>query len=270
MRISAHHAHVFPPAMKSDATIDTLLRLMDDCGIEQAVCFAPFPHACQDALAPNDWLAAELKSQPRLCGFGTVDVRRQDLRDQVRHIADLGLRGVKFHPNAQEFGILDPCAHEVYAVAQDLDLFITFHCGVHASPLLKTRPILFDEVAWQYPRLRFSLEHVGGYHFFAETLAVLFNHLPPPWEPDKRCNVFAGLSSCFCPEVNRFWYLGPERLRELVAQVGADYIIYGMDFPYYRQREVNVGLQAVRDLGLSQEDQAKILGGNLRRELRLP
>lgn len=43
MRIFANHAHVFPRAVREDGTVDALLRVMDDCGIEKAVAFATFP-----------------------------------------------------------------------------------------------------------------------------------------------------------------------------------------------------------------------------------
>ena len=42
-RITVNHAHVFPPSINPDGTIDRLYKLMDACGIEEAVCFARLP-----------------------------------------------------------------------------------------------------------------------------------------------------------------------------------------------------------------------------------
>src|SRR5207249_3256680 len=210
--------------------------------------------------------ADELNRRPRLAGFGTVDVRRDDVAAQVKQIADLGFKGIKLHPNAQEFDILSPKLFEVYAKAQELKLFITFHTGVHQSRLEMMRVLRFDEIAWNFPHLRFSMEHVGGYHFFNEALAVIFNHVPPPWAPDTKCNVFAGLTSIFTPDRNRFWYQGDERIKELKAQVGAQQLIFGLDFPYNLERETNTALETIRRL-FDEKEQALILGGNLRREL---
>jgi len=128
--------------------------------------------------------------------------------------------------------------------------------------------LLFDEIAWKFPRLRFSLEHVGGYHFFSEALAVMFNHVPPPWKPGTN-NVFAGLTSVFSRQTNRFWYLSRERLLELVAQVGARQLIFGLDFPYNGEAETKLGIDTIRGLCLSDEETRLILGGNLARELKL-
>ena len=267
--VFVNHAHVFPPGVNPDGTIDRLLRLMDCCGIDSAVCFAPFPHnaACCD-LNGNAWLADELARQPRLHGFGTLDLRREDVAGQVKQIADLGFTGIKMHPNAQGFAILSPRAFEAYAAAQEQNLFVSFHTGVHRSRLKDSRVIDFDEIAWEFPNLRFSMEHVGGSHFFNEAMAVLFNHCPTPWAPGK-CNVFAGLASIFSTKTNPFWHIEPSKLRELARQIGVKQLIFGLDFPYNQEEETKLGLSTIRSLGLSDADVAMILGGNLRRELGL-
>ena len=267
IRALANHAHVLPESINPNGTVDRLLRLLDACAIEQAVAFAPFAHQAEKAGIgdPNVWLAQQIKPHRRLLAFGTIDPRRDDVRDQVDRCADLGFKGLKLHPNAQGFDILAPRMFEVYATAQERRLFCTFHSGVHRARLMQTSVLRFDEVAWNFPDLRFSLEHVGGYHFFHEALAVIFNHLPPPWETG-RCNVFAGLASVFTSDHNRFWHLTDDRLRELHAQVGVRQLIFGLDFPYNLERETNVALETIRRL-FGAEDQALILGGNLQREL---
>jgi uncharacterized protein len=267
MRISVNHAHVTPESINPNGTIQRLLALMDDCEIDEAIAFAPFPAQCDAVkIDANRWLAGELSAQPRLRGFGTIDFRRDDLVDQVRRAKDLGMLGLKLHPNVQHFAILSDKAKTVYAAASDAGLFVTFHSGLHQSRLRDCRVIDFDEVAWDFPKLRFSLEHVGGYSFFNEALAVIFNHVAPPWKPAP-CNVYGGLASIFTTHQNRMWHLSREQLLELHAQVGADQLIFGLDFPYNQQRETKMGLETIRGLGLPDADVEKILGGNLRRVL---
>ena len=253
--VLAHHAHVFPPSVNANGTADRLLRLMDECGIDQAVCFAPFAHQVQAlGIDPVAWLADELKSRPRLYGFGTVDVRRRDLRDQVRRIAGFGFRGIKVHPNAQEFDMLGEAALELYGAAQDENLFLTFHSGVHHYRIRHYNVLNFDEIAWNFPKLRLSLEHVGGYSFFPEALAVIVNNIPFPPRPGERPRVFGGLTSVFTPHYNRFWYMPRERLLEAVAQAGASLLIFGLDFPYNLEDNTKLGLRTLRELGLPGDD----------------
>jgi uncharacterized protein len=266
--IYANHAHLSPASINPNGTVDRLLQLLDACGIEGAVCFAPFAHQVRNAgLRPNDWLAESIAGRPRLRGFGTLDFAAPDMAAQVRRIAELGLAGLKMHPNAQEYDLLCPRAMEAYAQAEELGLFVSFHTGVHAYRLAHTAMWKFDEVAQYFPRLRFSLEHMGGYHFFNEALAVLFNHYPPPWVQGQKCHVFAGLASIFTEHQNRMWHLRPDQITEIVLQTSAEQCIFGLDFPYNLERETNIGLETISSLPLSQEQKDLILGGNLRREL---
>jgi hypothetical protein len=268
--ILAHHAHVFPEAVKPNGSLDRLLRLLDACDIAQAVCFAPF--AQQMNADPVNWLAGELKSRDtdRLFGFATVDFSRTDLKDQVRRIRDLGFRGIKLHPNVQEFDILGDAALQVYEQAERESLFLTFHSGVHHYRLAHYAVWKFDEVAWRYPTLRISMEHVGGYSYFNEALAIIVNGIPFPAVPGKRPRVFGGLTSVFTKDFLRFWYMDDERLREAILQGGPAQFFFGLDFPYNLEENTKIGIARIRALGLSAEDEALILGGNLRRELGYP
>ena len=275
MHVFAHHAHVFPASVNPNGTIDRLLQMLDACGIDEAVCFAPFAHQAKGAgVDPVEWLARELARRERLYGFGTVDLRRENtmlpVADQVRRIREFGLRGIKMHPNAQQFDLLSPEAFEAYAAAQKHGLFVTFHSGVHHYRIKHYNVLKFDEVAHHFPSLRFSLEHVGGYHFFPEALAVIVNRIPFPPVPGRRCNVYGGLTSVFTPHYNRYWYMSRERLTEAVLQATPDQLIFGLDFPYNLEDNTLMGLQALRSLGLEPQQLAKILGGNLRDALGLP
>jgi len=268
--IFAHHAHVFPDSVNPDGTIERLLRLLDACDIDGAVCFAPFPYQVVGKdLDPNQWLAKRLATQPRLAGFGTIDMHRGDIAEQVRIAAELGLKGLKLHPQVQEFDLLSKEAFEAYGAAQERNLFITFHSGVHHYRIKSYRVLDFDEVAEHFPNLRFSLEHIGGYSFFHEALAVITNRIPFPPVPGKRCNVFGGLSSIFTHHYNRYWYMNRERLEEVVAQVGPELLIFGLDFPYNLEENTKIGIARLRELGLPAADLDLILGGNIRREIGL-
>jgi hypothetical protein len=270
LRIFANHAHVFPASVNPNGTIDRLLRMMDACGIEQAVCFAPFTsQLIGTGIDQNHWLAAEVAGKSRLVGFGTLDLKRDDIKSQVKQAADLGLRGLKMHPNVQEFDILCPAAMQAYDAAQELGLFITFHSGVHRYRIAHYEVLKFDEVAYQFPDLRFSLEHVGGYAFFNEALAVITNNIPYPPIPGHEPRVYGGLTSIFTPDYIRMWYMPPERLAELIAQTGAERLIFGLDFPYNLEENTQTALRTLQGLGLPEEQLGLILGQNLRHALRL-
>jgi predicted TIM-barrel fold metal-dependent hydrolase len=268
--IFANHAHVFPAAVNPNGTIDRLLQLLDNCDIERAVCFAPFgAQMDKQSDRPNAWLAKELRGRgnDRLTGFGTVDFRRDDIAEQVREVSDLGFRGLKIHPNIQQIDILSEKAKQAYGAAEERNLFITFHTGVHHYRIDHYRVTKFDEIAFNFPKLRMSLEHVGGYSFFNEAIAVIFNNIPFPPVPGKKPRVYAGLTSIFTRDYLPFWYMPHERFEELERQVGVELLIFGLDFPYNLEENTKTALRTIEEWIPIESKRSLVLGGNLRREL---
>ncbi len=263
--IFANHAHVFPKELRPEATAEKLIEFMDECGIDKAVAFAPFDDRFHEGGfegSQNVWLANEIKGMDRLVGFGTIDFHN-NLRDEVDRIADLGLKGIKMHPPYQEFIIDGPEAFQVYERAQELGLFISFHSGMHWHRLRDNRVILFDEVAWNFPDLKFSMEHIGGYHFFKEALAVMCNN------SRRGGNVFAGWTSVS----NRKgkgdeWALTDDELEIVVAQTGEDQSIFGLDFPYSKPEHIKSDIARIKSLDISESAKEKILGKTLERVLK--
>lgn len=264
IRITANHAHVFPGHVREDGTPSALLELMDQCGIERCVAFATFHGFLgpQDE-DPNAWLAREIKGNDRLLGFGVIDFDRGDLRGQVDRIAELGFSGIKLHPAFQRFVIDGEKPFEVYRRAEELGLFLSFHTGVHWHRIADYNMLRFDEVAYHFKKLRFSMEHLGGYCFFHEGVAVMLNNQHQKDEP----RLYAGLTSVFDTNENRAWHLSDERIRELLWQTGENAAIFGLDFPYNGREKIAYAIRHVTDMDIPQSAKEKILGGNLRRLL---
>ena len=264
-RIWANHAHVFPEASRPDGSIENLKILMDECGIEKAVCFTCFRDQYERSGLPGDavgWLADSIKDDDSLIGFGTIDFTRDDITYQVERIADLGLKGIKIHPAFQEINIMGDKAQQVYAAAQEKKLFISFHTGLHWHRIKDYNLLLFDEVAWFYPELRFSMEHIGGYHFFREALAVMCNSSRNP----AGNTVFAGwtkiaMSANGLPST---WSLTDEELRTVIHQTGNERSIFGLDFPYNKADRAKAAIERIKNLDIPEEAKIGILGGNLR------
>ncbi len=263
--IFANHAHVFPEEVRPDGTVEKLIELMDDCGIDKAVCFAPFSGRLEEAgfeTPANEWLAKAIKGNDRLVGFGTVDFKK-NLRDEVDRIAELGFKGIKMHPPYQEFIIDGEEAFQVYERAEELGLFISFHAGMHWHRLRDNRVILFDEVAWNFPKLRFSLEHIGGYHFFNEGLAVMCNNSRKGDD-----YVFAGWTTIRDRYGMTAWSLTDEQLETVILQTGENRSIFGLDFPYCKATDIKWDIERIKRLNISEECKEKILGGTLEKLLK--
>ena len=263
MVVFANHAHVFPKTVRPDGTIEELLKLMDACHIDQAVCFAPFANQVTGlGIEPNQWLAGALEKHDTLYGFGTIDLDKGHTGKQAEAIAKLGFRGVKLHPAYQKFNILADELNDFYAAAEELGLLLCFHLGVHWHRIKDYHPLLCDELAHNYPDLKFSMEHVGGLSFFLDALAVITNNMDSSREHN---NIYGGITSVLNKRQNLLWYLGNERMELLANLIGSQHMIFGLDFPYNGVYEVNEAIAAIKSLDLTDEDKELILGGNLAR-----
>ncbi len=265
-RIFANHCHIYPKGHRRNGTVDTLKAVMEECGIEKAVAFAPFPHVMKDAGLTqdrNEYLARQITNDERIVGFGTVDFDRDDIADQVRHIASLGFKGVKVHPAAQEISVVGEKAFALYAEAVEQGLFLSFHTGLHWYRIKDYHPLLFDEVAWHFPELKFSMEHIGGYHFFRDALAVICNNS----RHEPHANVYAGWTSIADAGKKDLWSLSDDELLTVIQQTGSEQSIFGTDFPFKSAKRIQAAIDRFEALPISEEAKNGLFGQNLARVL---
>ena len=220
-KVFANHAHVFEEAVRPHGTIERLKALMAEAGIDKAVTFAPISGGPRAQMSepdknPNVWLAGAIKGDADLYGFGTIDFSKENLREQTEQIADLGLRGIKLHPAYQQFKVNGERAYQVYEAAERCGLFLSFHTGVHWHRLSDYTMLLFDDLTYDFPNLKFSMEHIGGYCFFKEAVAVIANRRGNAADP----HVFAGWTSIYDKGL---WYISDAELSAPhYGHVGAD------------------------------------------------
>lgn len=271
-KIFANHAHVFPKGSKDNAQIENLKELMEKCGIEGAVCFAPFNHQTERVgikINQNKWLYEEIKNEKNLIGFGTINFDIGSIQNQVKEIKELGFKGIKIHPAAQEVKVDGRELFEVYAEAEKQGLFVSFHTGLHWHRIKDYSMLLFDEVAYNFPNLKFSMEHVGGYSFFREALLVMNNN------ERKGNNIYAGLTSISMEEDalgnlrQGAWSLTDDDLCTLIHQTGEKNSIFGLDFPYKDVEYTKNAIERIKNLPITEDAKKGILGENLKAVLNL-
>ncbi|MBQ4518777.1 MAG: amidohydrolase family protein [Clostridia bacterium] len=259
MKIIANHAHLFQPEVREVGTMQALESLMEECHIDQAVCFAPFTANYKDTgINQNRWLYEQIKNKDKFFGFGTIDFSKDNLKEQTEEIYQLGLNGIKMHPAFQKFKVDGDRACQVYEVAEKYGLPISFHTGVHWYRISHYNTLLYDEVAYRFPELKICMEHVGGYSFFNEALAVMCNN------PGR---IYAGLTSVFTKDYNIIWYLGKEKVKDLLWLTGVEQSVFGLDFPYNDAQKTKVSIKELNDcideMQLGEEAKEKVFGGNL-------
>jgi hypothetical protein len=173
------------------------------------------------AEVPNRYVADYVNRFPqKLIGFAGIDPTEGDAAAEVRFVkGELRLRGITLSPPNQDFHPTDTRAMRVYSAAEELEMPILVHPG---SPFTEQgkmefgRPVLLDEVARTFPRLRIIVAHLG-YPWVDETICLLGKH----------ANVYADISGL----IRRPW----QAYNTLVSvhQYGViDKLLFGSDFPY--------------------------------------
>lgn len=273
MRLFVSHCHVGATRFgqsphPQDGTLPRLVEVLRANEVDGAVVFAPFAHeglgwgaeAAKAFADPNDWLLTALRDYPQFRGFATVNPGEKGAAERLAQLIRAGLKGVKVHPPVHGIVVNDPSLDDFWSAAAELGAPVHIHTGVHGSLLNTYRPLLLDEVAQRHPRLNIIMDHLGGYAFFNEALAVLHNNP----------NVYAGLTQC-SGRAN-IYRVSRERLDVLLETVGPNRIIYGLDYPWNDDNEAALAedLAWIRSWGLSRDDMAKVLGGNLLRLIGEP
>ena len=263
MKIIANHAHLMPPHTEDGnnrwpaGDADMLLKHLDYCGIDRAVIFPPFAcqvgHSMKDA---NLWALRQVRMHPdRFIPAGTIFPLAKDILEMLNILHAEGIRLAKIHPSIDLHDIADPQAGACYAKAEEYGIALDYHTGPHGSRLAWADPKKYDDMAWDYPKLKLVFEHLGGRTYFEEFMAILSNH--------KRGRIFGGLTSVLSYETHKMWYLGLEKIVSLVECAGANTLIYGLDFPWNAAETNKRDIELVRSLTISESDKERILGGNL-------
>ena len=244
-RAMEHLEEVYQTKAPFDGRVGTLLRHMDESGVDISVIL-PVATKPSQVESINTW-AAEVQSERLVC-FGALHPDYPRPRAEIRRMRRMGLRGVKFHPNFQEFHPDDERMFPIYEALAEEGLVVLFHAGNDMRPRERVfaSPERIAKVAERFPGLRLVAAHLGGYLMWREAEEHLVGH--PVWL--DLSYVFAALPT--------------REVARLVRLHGPDRVLFGTDFPFARQDET---IERVRSLGLSEAELGAILGGNAERLL---
>ncbi len=148
-------------------------------GVDRAIVFGI--RAFHTGLtSPNAYIAAYAAEHPdRIIGFAAVDPSHDNVRETLTEALDvLKLRGVKLGPVYQNIHPLDERMLEVYEFCQARNVPIMIHQGAtfpRTAPLKYALPILLEDVALQFPRLKMVIAHLG-HPWIAETIVLIRKH----------------------------------------------------------------------------------------------
>ena len=165
-------------------SLEEMLKEMDEAGYEKVIITA----VKQWSWKHNEWitnpsieLIKELvdKSNGKVVGGVGYDPLKMDesLLEIDKAIKEYGFKYIYFHPQGFNLPPNDKRFYPAYVKAFEYDVPIGFQAG-HSAEVLPSevgRPIYIDEVAIQFPTIRFILSHTG-WPWVDEWIAMIWKH----------------------------------------------------------------------------------------------
>jgi predicted TIM-barrel fold metal-dependent hydrolase len=259
------HTHIFPDkiaekTMQSllaginymytavhDGTTAGLLKNMDDWGIDKSVVLPIVTRQTQTKNV-NEW-AAEISSD-RLVSFGSIYPHTDDYKRDIDFVSGLGLRGLKFHAEYQNFNADDELMLKIYDYALSKGLIILHHGGLdEAFPgSSRSAPEMFARVAKEMKGGVIIAAHLGGYKLWDDVEEYL-----------------AGSDIYFDTSMGFDYYTQDQFLR-IVKKHGTDKILFASDSPWSNAK---TEAEHIMGLPLTDDEKSAILSGNALRILNV-
>lgn len=262
------HTHIFPNNIAaravaslakaggiepfSDGTLTDTLRLMDDAGVDKAVLVSVATKR-EQMRTINDFL--KTSESERFLPFGAMYPATENgcgaMLEELEYIKQLGFKGIKMHPEYQNFYPDDELLDPFYDLCAQYEIAITYHAGedIGFRPPYHGTPERFSSLAKKFPKLKIICAHFGGWRRWEETIAEL----------SDLENVY--YDTAFCTK-----YLDNATAERLINKKGAQRIMLGSDLPWEKPSE---SINFIDSLKISGREKELILGENAKRILEL-
>ena len=248
MKIIDIHAHVYPDpialkAAKSirnyyhlgddmDGTVSALLERGSAAGVYHYLILpvAVKPEHVQNI---NNFTCQQVQQQDCFTGFGTVHAGMENILEEVRRIEQMGLKGIKLHPDCQRFDIDDPRLFPLYEEIQGR-LPMMMHLGDENFD--HSHPARLRKVLDHFPKLEVCAAHFGGHTMYDTAMEYLTD------------------TNCILDISSTLMFLDKKIAESYVNHYGAERLAFGTDYPVWdpvREMELFLAL----DLTVEQKEQ---------------
>ncbi len=257
------HTHIFPAEIakravstlsersrlvpETDGTADDTLKKMDECGIDSCVCLniATKPSQMRKINAYMKEISSE-----RLIPFGTIHPDGENAIDELDFIKECGFKGIKLHPDYQNFYADEKRMYDIYLRCCELELLIIFHsgydiglgCPIHCTPLM------LKNVSERFPKLKIVAAHFGGYGLWHDVEELL--------------------GSCDNVFFDTAFSLGLDKslAEKLINKKGAEKILLASDCPWESPKH---SIEFIESLNITSKEKDLIFGENAKKLLCL-
>ena len=260
------HTHIFPDGIapktipfleqrsgiqaNTDGMLKGLLRAMEETNVDVSVVHpvvtkpSQFDTVNQFAKMVND------SCDGKVISFGGIHPDCEDYKGKLEYIKELGLPGIKLHPDYQGVFIDDERYMKIIEYADALDLMILTHAGmdiglpdpVHCPPDRMRKVI--DAI---HPK-KLIVAHLGGWRQWEDALEHLIGE-----------NIY--LDTAFCMD-----YISEDLFLKIWEKHDKDKLLFATDSPWGEAKKT---VKQLKKMPLSEEEIKDILANNAKKLLGL-
>lgn len=224
------HVHVYPDKIAEKAamgtgsfyglnmtyngTVSQLKEESKKVGIAHAVIFSVATTPKQ-VRSINDFIAQTVSEDKGFfTGLGAIHPLTEDIEGELKYVKQLGLKGVKIHPEIQNFILDDERSLEICRLCEKYDLILFAHTGDKRFDM--SNPNRLKTILEKFPNLTVVAAHLSGWSVWEQVK----NTLP------KYKNLYVDCSSSFP-------FLSYDKAVELVREYGSERVMWGSDYPMW-------------------------------------
>ena len=281
MRIIDIHTHTFPERIASaaleelqnasgskahtDGTNTGLKKSMQEAGIDVSIVLPVVTNPVK-ASSMNNYAARQNESfeETGIFSIGGIHPETPDIRGVLEEARDLGLRGIKLHPDYYGVMFNDIRIKRIIDIASELGLFIITHAGMDIGlypPICCTIDAIEDVIDDVHPE-KLILAHMGGWMNWEEVTRRLYG---APVYVDTAFSI--GEIVWLSDETEKPYHqMSDDMFRTMVKAFGADKIIFGTDCPWAEQKDY---VDRMNAMGLSDNELELIFHKNAEKILGL-
>ena len=231
----------------TDGTRDGLVRSMREAGIDYSIAL-PLANTPDNVRGVNRW--AQLQNQAPVFLLGSIHPFADNPDKLLKQIAAMGLKGIKVHPEYQDFSFDDERLFPLWEACINNDIFVITHAGEDSNfkPPYKSNPKSLLKFHQRFSALKLIIAHLGSFRMW-----------------DEAEEHIAGLP-VYLDLAFTLGHIPDDQLIRIIRKHGAERILFGTDSPWCDQAQA---VKHLRSLPLDEHEKELILGLNAARLLNI-
>ncbi|MBO7218261.1 MAG: amidohydrolase family protein [Clostridia bacterium] len=232
-----------------NGSLSGLLSSMNNFGVDLSVVQPVITKPSQTKHL-NEWAAKITEENKNIISFGGIHPHSPTWKEDIDFVCSLGLRGLKFHCEYQNFKVDDPFMLKIYDYAFSKGLIILHHAGYDPAfrAPFKSSPRMFYNVSKAMQGGVMIAAHLGGIKQWRRVEKYIVG-----------TNIYIDTS------MGQGLYDSKQFLR-IVKNHGADKILFGSDSPWGNAK---FELEKFNSLPLTDEERELILHKNAEKLLNI-